>query len=171
MIVKYLYDFTNKGKRPFATLVATGPGEVGVAICSTRDSFQKKRGRQIAKARALKGCGGVKNGQMVAREVTRKNGEVMSLEESVFTAYGNMVDRSERYFGVPCPDPLVGFRVSLLYPEHGTGRNTRREGIVNEIAHTYIMVQTPTGYRQFLKDKIKDMRRLAPSHPSLAGQE
>jgi len=51
-LVTYVRDLEG---RPFATIVATGRGQLGVATCRPNDKFTKKLGREIATGRALKG--------------------------------------------------------------------------------------------------------------------
>jgi len=37
---------------PFATVVSNGDGDFGVAVCSSKDQFNKKKGRMIATGRS-----------------------------------------------------------------------------------------------------------------------
>ena len=53
-MIKHLYNYADGKKKPFAT-IAIVDGNVGLAVCSSKDQFNKKRGREIALARATKG--------------------------------------------------------------------------------------------------------------------
>ena len=49
MLVKHLRDGYRK---PYATLVALSPSQIGLAICCPKDKFSKEMGRRIAEGRA-----------------------------------------------------------------------------------------------------------------------
>lgn len=50
MLIKHLRD---DFRVPFATIVAIDEHNVGVAICNTKDNFNRKRGVKIAEGRAM----------------------------------------------------------------------------------------------------------------------
>lgn len=53
MLIKHLRGYDCRGNSvPFATIVAVSPEKIGVAICSSKDAFNKKMGIRIAKGRA-----------------------------------------------------------------------------------------------------------------------
>lgn len=49
-ITKYCYEYMSQ-KRPFACVVYKD-GKIGISVCCPKDTFNKKRGRSIALARA-----------------------------------------------------------------------------------------------------------------------
>lgn len=49
VLVQYLREYD---RTPFGCMVALAPDMIGVSICNPRDSFNKKRARQIAEGRA-----------------------------------------------------------------------------------------------------------------------
>ncbi len=51
-LFKHLRD---ANKKPYATICATDPDHIGIAICSTKDQFTKKLGRELAEKRAASG--------------------------------------------------------------------------------------------------------------------
>jgi hypothetical protein len=53
MIVRYAYKDQNGHKVPHACVVFIDEDNFGVSVCAKNDTFNKKRGRQIAEARAL----------------------------------------------------------------------------------------------------------------------
>jgi hypothetical protein len=48
MLVKYL----RRDGKPFACIVASGPGMIGYSVCHRNDNFDKVRAREIASGRA-----------------------------------------------------------------------------------------------------------------------
>ena len=50
MLVRHVRDHFN---RPFATIVALAPDQIGLAVCNQKDTYNKAMGRKIAEGSAL----------------------------------------------------------------------------------------------------------------------
>ena len=61
MLVRYVRDYrkgngkSQDSRVPVACLVAVSPDKFGISVCNEKDSFNKKRAREIAVARAYRG--------------------------------------------------------------------------------------------------------------------
>ena len=88
MLVKYLRD---ANRRPFGTIVALGPGKIGVSLCSPRDNFSKFLGIRIASGRA--------ESQYQTPSFPNRTIDGDIITDVVDQEYAEMYDRAERYFG------------------------------------------------------------------------
>jgi len=91
MLIKHLRDEFNE---PFATVVAIDERSIGVAICSPKDQFNRKRGVKIAKGRAEL-CGPPH--EFPNREVF-KNGDFRNIGDIIDDELAIMAERANRYF-------------------------------------------------------------------------
>lgn len=94
MLVKHVrcYD-ANGNLAPFATVVATGAGKVGIAICHDGEKFNKQLGVDLAAGRAVTGTETkVPNGTVMTRELVIPINMLLDAEKRT------MLARSVRYF-------------------------------------------------------------------------
>jgi hypothetical protein len=96
MLVSYLYETKRVGgdyvKSPFGCVVATSPHNVGVSICSSADSFNKKKARDIAFGRAAE------NKRPEVKGRVRTIDGIVSKEEMIRDKVEFMRERARRYF-------------------------------------------------------------------------
>jgi hypothetical protein len=94
MLIKHLRDDFHQ---PYATVVSVNENQIGIAICSPKDSFNRKRGRNIAFNRAL-----IKNPPEFEEDLPNrhilKNGEYKSIGEVILSEIENMKIRSQKYY-------------------------------------------------------------------------
>lgn len=91
MLIKHLRDYFGT---PFATVVATDAESIGVAICSPKDQFNRKRGTKIAAGRARL-CGPPEkfpNREVFKDGIFRNIGDIIDDELAV------MAERANKYF-------------------------------------------------------------------------
>ena len=96
MLVKYIRDYRKNGQ-VVATLVATGPGQVGVAFLNPIDKLNKSQGINLAKKRAeSEDVVVIPNKRIAANKLMP---EVrFALVEVLQVELDKMADRSLRYF-------------------------------------------------------------------------
>jgi hypothetical protein len=87
---------------PIATIVAIDRDKFGVAVCSKHDSFSKKRGVEIATARAVQGKDDFDCSSRQTFSYPQNDGSVkiLNLDQIVYNAYADMVTRASKYFAV-----------------------------------------------------------------------
>lgn len=90
MLVKYIKN--NRGVL-VGTVVAIGPNEVGLALCSPKDRFNKEMGKRVALGRAKL----AKSGDFERAVPHLPNRKDLDSTQIV-REYDEMVDRSVRYF-------------------------------------------------------------------------
>ena len=79
---------------PFATVVATSRENIGIAVCCPKDAFNKRRGVEIARGRALKGVG---LGTHFSERMRVKR-DYLDVADIVNSAVVEMESRAIRYF-------------------------------------------------------------------------
>lgn len=85
----YLVKHVRVDRVPVATVVGLSDGRIGVAICNSSDSYNKKQGRALAVGRALEGL--LVN--IPNREVNGQHMINLIIEEA-----GKMQTRVKKYF-------------------------------------------------------------------------
>lgn len=94
MLVKHVKCFDVKGNlAPFATVVATGAGKVGIAICHDGEKFVKQMGVDLAAGRAVTGTEPkMPQGSVMTKEFISPIKQLLEMERNA------MLARSVRYF-------------------------------------------------------------------------
>jgi len=97
-LVKYIYDYkgprTNNPKM-IGCIISIGKNQVGVAICSTRDTFRKYDGKILAAGRAFFND---PIPDVTFRKITDNCGNVFNLSNYITDQMKNMTERSVKYF-------------------------------------------------------------------------
>jgi len=92
---------------PFATLVAVDRDKIGLSICNECDTFVKKRGVEIAKMRAIKGCKTYIPNRIDTFTAVEKHEDDqyptlyaydIPIIDIIDEAFDDMLDRAARYF-------------------------------------------------------------------------
>lgn len=86
MLVSYL----RQNGKPYACIVAVGPGMVGYSVCHHRDVFNKHRAREIAAGRAR--FPGLIDSNEMAKRVPNY------AYDDVYDEVQHMLDRADKYF-------------------------------------------------------------------------
>lgn len=94
MLVKHVKCFDVHGNlQPFATVVATGAGKIGLSICHDGEKFNKEMGVNLAAGRAVTGTETkIPQGTVMTREL------IIPIKQLLEMEINSMKARSVRYF-------------------------------------------------------------------------
>jgi len=98
MIVRYAYKDRNGHKVPHACVVFIDEDNFGVSVCASGDTFNKKRGRQIAAARAYNSIEGTRRVLDNMKGNVVVDGEAISRQASVAEACTKAKLAAANYF-------------------------------------------------------------------------
>ena len=84
-------------RRPVATIVAVDRDHIGVAVCSGLDHFSKKRGREIAEARARYGIAAKIPNRQIMYD-TEEAFDICELKDIISQEYEAMRTRARKYY-------------------------------------------------------------------------